>query len=171
MKNQWIRTTGIVALAVIMLSGVNAQPRYGKGNGPGGKGFGPCGQGDGPHMQYNRDFHRGYGKMQSFSLDLTEVQQEQMEALRLEHHKVMKPLKNKMAELKARERTLLSEEQVDMKSIHKVIDDQTDLMNEMRKIQVEHKLAAKEILTDEQIMKLDQRRKFAKKRRAGRNMS
>jgi len=31
-------------------------------------------------------------------------------------------------------------------------------------------LDAKEILTDEQIMKLDQRRKFAKKRRAGRNM-
>ena len=108
--------------------------------------------------------------MQAFALDLTEEQQEQMQTLRLEHYKVMKPLRNQMAELKARERTLISEEEVDMKSIHKVIDNQTDLMNEMRKLQAEHKVAAKEILTDEQVMKLDQRRRFAKRRRAGRNM-
>lgn len=143
-------------LAVIMLSGVDAQPRYGRGNGPEGQGLGPCGQ--------------GYAKMHPFSLDLTEEQLEQMNILKIEHHKVMKPLRNQMAELNARERTLLSEDEVDMKSIHKVIDDQTDLMNKMRKLQAEHKVAARKILTDEQVMKLDQKRKFDKRRKGYRSM-
>jgi hypothetical protein len=56
------------------------------------------------------------------------------------------------------------------KSIHKVIDNQTDLMNKMRKLQAEHKVAAREILTDEQVMKLDQRRKVANRGRGNRNM-
>jgi len=154
MKNRLMKTTGVLVLAVIMLSGIEAQPRYGRGNGPGGQGNGPCGQ----------------GKIHPFALDLTEEQQEQMKSLRLDHHKEMKPLQNKMAELKARERTLLSEEEVNMKSIHKTIDDQTALINKMRKLQAEHKVAAKEILTDEQVMKMEQRRKFAKRRRANRNI-
>lgn len=170
MKNQWIKTTGMLVLAVIMLSGVDAQPRYGRGYGPGGQGYGPCGQGYGPYVRGGQNIGPGYGRMQPFALDLTEEQQEQMQTLRLAHYKVMKPLRNQMAELKARERTLLSEEEVDMKSIHKVIDNQTDLMNEMRKLQAEHRVAAREILTDEQVMQLDQRRKFTKRRSPGRNM-
>ena len=71
-------------------------------------------------------------------------------------------MKNKMAELKARERTLLSEESVDIKEVNKTIDDQTDLMNSIRKLQVEHQLAVKSSLTDEQVMKLQQRRQFAR---------
>ncbi len=99
--------------------------------------------------------------MQQPALDLSEEQQEQMQALRLEHYKVMKPLRNQMAELKAREQTLISEEEVDMKALNKVIDDQTALQNKMRKLSVEHRLAVREILTDEQMMKLDQRRNIA----------
>ena len=136
-------------MAVIMLSGVNAQPR-------GGKGYGPCGQG-------NPDFEPGYGKTQPFAcLDLTEQQQEQMKTLRLEHYKTMKPLRNKMVELKARETTLLSEDEVDMKTVYKVIDDQTDLKNQMHKLRVEHRVAIKEILNDEQVMILEQRGRHAR---------
>lgn len=98
------------------------------------------------------------------ALDLTEEQQEAMKTLRTENYKAINPLKNKMVELKARERTLLSEETVDMKAVNKLIDEQTELSNKMRKIQVAHKVEVKEILTDEQIMKLDQRRKFSKNR-------
>ena len=98
------------------------------------------------------------------ALDLTEDQQEAMTSLRTENYKTMKPLKNKMAELKARERTLLSEETVDIKAVNKLIDEQTELNNKMRKIQVAHKVEVKEILTDEQIMKLDQHRKFSTNR-------
>lgn len=131
-------------IAAFMVTGLNAQsPRQG------GRGSGPSGQGS----------ERKAGIM---ALDLTEEQEEAMTTLRTENHKTMTPLKNKMAELKAKERTLLSEESADMKAINKLIDDQTDLMNQMRKIQVTHKIEVKKILSDEQIMKLDQRRKFSR---------
>ena len=48
------------------------------------------------------------------SLDLTEEQQTEITTLRTAHYKAITPLKNKMVELKARERTLLSEESMDM---------------------------------------------------------
>ncbi len=86
-----------------------------------------------------------------------------MTTLRTEHYKTMTPLKNKMAELKARERTLLSEEKVDMKAINLTIDEQSELMNSMKKLQVKHQIAVKDILTDEQLMKLQQSRQFARR--------
>ena len=116
-------------IAAFMVTGLNAQsPRLG------GRGSGPSGQGS----------ERKAGIM---ALDLTEEQEEAMTTLRTENHKTMTPLKNKMAELKAKERTLLSEESADMKAINKLIDEQTDLMN--------------------QIMKLDQRRKFSRNKGYG----
>jgi Spy/CpxP family protein refolding chaperone len=167
MKNRMIRTAGTILLTVVMVTGLQAQPQYGKGNGPCGLGFGPGGYGFGPggygfcpKGQEGFQSGQGRGRMQQPALDLSEEQQEQMQALRLEHYKVMNPLRNQMAELKAREQTLISEEEVDMKAVNKVIDDQTDLQNKMRKLTVTHKLAVKEILTDEQLMKLDQGRNF-----------
>ena len=87
-----------------------------------------------------------------------------MKTLRLECYKTMNPLKNEMAELKARERTLLSEQEADLKAVNSVIDDQSELLSKIRKLQVEQKLKMKEILTDEQIMKLDQRKNHGKRR-------
>jgi len=147
MKTNLIKTAGLCMLVAIMTTGLNAQsPRQG------GRGAGPYGQGN--------ERMAGYA-----GLDLTEEQQEAMKTLRADNYKAMKPLKNKMVELKARERTLLSEESVDLKAVNKIIDEQTDLSNKMKKIQVAHKVEVKEILTDEQIMKLDQRKKFSKNRR------
>lgn len=119
------------------------------------------------HAQSPRQGHRGMG--QKFSLELTGEQQQQMTALRTEHYKTMKPLQNKMTELKARERTLLSEEPVDMKAVHKVIDEQTTLMNQIRKLQAEHQVASRSILTDEQLMKMDQRRNYTRQQRTNGN--
>ncbi|MEN8158118.1 MAG: Spy/CpxP family protein refolding chaperone [Bacteroidota bacterium] len=150
MKNRWIKTAGAVALAMMMFTGMDAQPRQGRGGGPGGPGTG--------YVQADSDFVPGARAGQQAFLDLTEAQQEEWEALRLKHYKVMKPLRNQMAELKARERTLISEEAVDTKALHKVIDDQTNLMNKIQKLRLEQRLAVREILTDEQLMKLDQRR-------------
>jgi Spy/CpxP family protein refolding chaperone len=154
MKNRMMKTAGTLLLAAVMVTGMQAQAQNGKGNGP-------CGQGYGPNRQECTQFGQGFGRMQQPALDLSEEQQEQMQVLRLEHYKVMKPLRNQMAELKAREQTLISEEEVDMKALNKVIDDQTALQNKMRKLGAEHRLAVREILTDEQMMKLDQRRNFA----------
>jgi Spy/CpxP family protein refolding chaperone len=152
MKTQWNRTKWAILLSVILLTGVNAQPG-------GGRGYGP------QHPD-NQNFVPGQGMAQLFSLDLSTEQQEQMKALRLEHYKVMKPLRLKMAELRAREQTLLSEEPADLKAINQVIDEQTRLMNQIWKNQVEHRLAIREILTDEQQMKLDQHGGFAANRGA-----
>jgi Spy/CpxP family protein refolding chaperone len=96
------------------------------------------------------------------SLDLTEEQQTEITTLRTAHYKAITPLKNKMVELKARERTLLSEESVDMKALNKTIDEQTGLTNKMRKLQVVQQVAVKSLLTDEQVMKLQQGRQFAR---------
>jgi Spy/CpxP family protein refolding chaperone len=144
MKTRNIKFAGALLLGLLMATGIDAQPRQG------GKGFGPRGAGE------------GYGQRMAW-LDLTEAQQEELTTLRTEHFKEITPLKNKMAEFKARERTLLSEESVDMKAVEKTIDEQTDLMNTMRKLQTRHQLEAKSILTDEQVMMLQQRRQFARR--------
>jgi Spy/CpxP family protein refolding chaperone len=127
-----------------MITAVNAQNRQG------GRGQGY----NGSENSYGHQFAK---------LELTEEQEAEMTSLRTGHYKKITPLKNKTAELKARERTLLSEESIDMKAVNKTIDEQTDLMNSMRKLQVEHQLAVKNILTDEQVMKLQQRRQFARR--------
>jgi Spy/CpxP family protein refolding chaperone len=108
------------------------------------------------NAQPNRQGNRGLA-----NLDLSEDQSEQITQLRTEHYKTMKPLRAKMTEIRAKERTLLSEESVDLKAVEKVIDEQTDLLNQIRKQQITHQLAIKNVLTDEQVMKLEQRRRHA----------
>ena len=110
MKTRNIKFAGALLLGLLILTAVNAQPRQG-----------------------------GEGHGQRFaSLDLTEEQQEELTTLRTGHYKEITPLRNKMAELRARERTLLSEEKVDMKAVENTIDEQTDLMNSMKKLQIKH---------------------------------
>ena len=65
-----------------------------------------------------------------------------------------------MIELKAKERALLLEDEVDMKALNSVIDDQTDLNNRIRKQRAEHRVSVRSLLTDEQRMIADQRRSF-----------
>jgi len=130
MKTSNIKFAGILLLGFLVVTALEAQPRYGE---------------------------RGSGQGMA-RLDLTEEQQEELTTLRTEHYKEITPLRNKMAELKARERTLLSEEIVDVKAVEKNIDEQTALLNTMRKLQTKHQLAVKDILSDEQVMKLQQGR-------------
>lgn len=144
MNTRIIKTAGALLLGFLMITAVNAQNRQG-------------GRGQG----YNGS-EKSYGH-QFAKLELTEEQEAKMTSLRTDHYKDITPLRNKMSELKARERTLLSEESIDMKAVNKTIDEQTDLMNSMRKLQVEHQLAVKSNLTDEQVMKLQQRRQFARR--------
>ncbi len=149
MNTKIIKTAGVLFLGFLMVTAVNAQRQ-------GGRGLGPCGAGEGP--QYAQNGRAG----QVARLDLSEEQQAEITTLRTEHYKKITPLKNTMAELKARERTLLSEESVDMKAVNKTIDEQTDLMNNIRKTQTKHQVEVKSLLTDEQVMQLQQRRQFAR---------
>gem|GEM_PF-435418 len=148
MKTQWIRTATMLLLAGVMTVGMNAQPRKGLGYGSnqrtgGGAGFD----------------ENGPGRMAFCSqMDLTDAQQEQLKTLRLEHYKAIQPLRSKMIELKARERTLILEDNADMKALNSVIDEQSDLNNKISKLRVEHRVKVRSLLTDEQKMLMDQRR-------------
>ena len=151
MKTNIIKSTGILFLGLLMATAVDAQPAR-----QGGRGNGYYGNGTGREMQRTR-------------LELTDEQQEQITALRTEHYKAVTPLRYKLAELKAGERTLLSEEDVDMKAVNKNIDEQTEVENSLKKLQAEHQVAVKKILTDEQIMQFRQQRHFANRDNYGRN--
>jgi Spy/CpxP family protein refolding chaperone len=139
MKNQWNRTSLALALSIMMVAGINAQNSDGKGKG-----------------NYENANRPGYG------LDLTEEQEVQLKTLKLEHYKTIKPFRAEMGELKARKSTLMSQDVVDEKAVNKLIDQQTSLTNKLQKKQLTHTLAFREILTDEQLMKLDQKRKHKK---------
>ena len=158
MKNQGIRSITVLAIAMVMLIGVNAQNSGGKGKNQGGQAYGQGGQAYGQrHGQHVQNL-----------LNLDDEQKEALKTLRLKHYKEMKPIKAEIGELQARQLTLMSQEEVDVKSVNKLIDEKTSLMNVMQKKKVNHQLAFREVLTDEQIMKLDQKRKLTGKRKAGR---
>jgi len=146
MKTRIINTAGVFLLAMLMATAMNAQP--------------------------NRHGSRGmtYGEREGRSahLDLTEAQSEEITKLRTDHYTTMKPLRASMAEIRAKERTLLSQETVDLKAVDEVIDQQTGLMNKMKKLQTKHQVAVKNVLSDEQVMKLDQRKRHSARMSQGR---
>jgi Spy/CpxP family protein refolding chaperone len=97
------------------------------------------------------------------ALDLTDEQAESLKTLRLEHYKALRPLQQEMAELRLKKQHLLSADEVDLKAVNKVIDDQTALSNSIQKKNAAHRTEARSMLSDEQRMLLDQRRKMGRK--------
>ena len=144
MKSRNIKSAAALLFGLLLITAVQAQPRQG------GRGFGPGGGGD------------SFGHRLAW-LELSDEQEEEITSLRTQHYKEITPLRNQMAELKARERTLLSEENVDMKAVNKAIDEQTELASSIRKLQVKQQVAIKGLLSDEQLMKMQQRRQFAQR--------
>ena len=134
---------GVLLLSGALVTSLNAQPRQGRNA-------------------------ANSGQRAMAALDLTEEQKTQMEDLRLAHYKEMKPLKAKQQELVAVKRTLMSEPEVDVKGVKSVIDQQTDLQNTIQKKRLDHQMAMKAVLTDQQIMRLDRMKSHAQKRRASR---
>ena len=161
MKTRIIKATGLGFVGILMVTAVYSQsPRYGM------RGWGP----DGARRGYAyglRDTtfadrpNRMMGRM--YWLDLSDEQQEQLTTLRSEQIKAITPLQNKLGELRAKERTLLSEENVDMDAVNKNLDEQSEVTNSIRKLQVEHQLKVKGILTDEQLMQWQSGRHFAQR--------
>ncbi|NOY36466.1 MAG: Spy/CpxP family protein refolding chaperone [Chlorobi bacterium] len=88
-------------------------------------------------------------------LDLTEAQQEQVKELRIAHLKEVLPLKNKMAELKAQYRTLVTAEKTDQKAINNNIDEQTKVLNKIMKSGADFRLKFRDLLTEDQRLILD----------------
>jgi tRNA A37 threonylcarbamoyladenosine dehydratase len=60
----------------------------------------------------------------------------------------------------------MSEQKVNLNEVNSVIDEQTKLSNQIRKMQAAHKVKVKSVFTDEQLMKLEQHKKVRKHRKA-----
>lgn len=121
-----------------------------------------------PNRHGGRGMAYGEGEGRFAYLDLTEAQSAEITSLRTEHYSTMKPLRARMVEIRAKERTLTSEESVDLNAVDKVIDQQTELMNKMRKLQIKHQVAVKNVLSDEQVMKLEQGQRHSARMGQGR---
>jgi Spy/CpxP family protein refolding chaperone len=104
-------------------------------------------RGQGKGMMNNADHKAGY--CQSIP-DLTPDQQAKMETLRTKHIKEVTPLRNELAEKKARLRTLQSADKPDLNSINKVIDEMSAIRANMQKKGAAHRAEISSLLTDDQ---------------------
>lgn len=95
----------------------------------------------------------------------TEEQQEQMKALRLETAKQIKPLRNQLNELEARQQTLTTAEKADMNAIYQNIDKISDVKADIQKIMAKQQQEIRSMLTEEQLLKFDARKDRMKDRR------
>ncbi|MBN2166600.1 MAG: Spy/CpxP family protein refolding chaperone [Marinilabiliaceae bacterium] len=127
----------LFALAtLVLLGGMNTMlAQQGSGNG--------YGKGNGTGL---------YGNQQECNRipDLTDEQMAQIQSLRTAHLKDVLPLRNKMNELQAKQRTLTTGNNIDKTTVNSNIDEITKIKNSLLKKQVAHRLAVRNILTDDQ---------------------
>ena len=93
----------------------------------------------------------------------TEEQREKMKELRLATVKEVKPIKNELGELRAKQRTLTTADNADLNSINKNIDKMSKLQADIKKIVAKQDQEIRAMLTEEQLLKYD-----AMKERRGR---
>lgn len=91
--------------------------------------------------------------------DLTDVQKEEMKAIKMETQKQMQPLKNQLGEKKAKMQTLTTAENVDMAQVEALIDEMSDIRAEMMKIKARQKQKIRSQLTEEQRLAFDSMKK------------
>lgn len=144
---------GIIStmLLTLLTVTVSAQP------GPG-RGYGPCG---GTNQGNFRQ-----AAAENILTDLSGEQKAQLTELRTEHFRQMQNYRNKMGEISAQQRTVMSGYDVDEKAAEKLVDQKTDLMNEQMKTRIAHRAAVNQVLTEEQVLQLEQfrnRRQFAQR--------
>ena len=85
----------------------------------------------------------------------TDEQKETIKELRLEMAKQMKPLRNELGELEAKQRTLTTEANPDMNSVYKNIEKISEVKTEIAKIMAKHNQDVRAMLTEEQLLKYD----------------
>ncbi|TKG90151.1 periplasmic heavy metal sensor [Puteibacter caeruleilacunae] len=90
-------------------------------------------------------------------LNLTDEQKEQMKEIRMTGVKESKPVRDKLRELNARKKTLMTAENADMKAINNLLDKEGELKTELAKLQAKNVQKIRSLLTEEQRMKFDAR--------------
>lgn len=86
---------------------------------------------------------------------LNEGQKESMKQIRLEGAKVLKPFKNELRELHARQITLTTAETADMNAINLNIEKMGKIKTEIAKYHAKQHQEVRSLLTEEQLLKFD----------------
>jgi len=94
----------------------------------------------------------------------TEEQKNAIEEIRLATAKQMKPLRNHLRELNARQQTLTTAEKADLDAIYKNIEKISDVKTEMAKIRATQQQDIRGLMTVEQLLKFDNKKQFMKNR-------
>uniref|UniRef100_UPI003217A36E Spy/CpxP family protein refolding chaperone n=1 Tax=uncultured Draconibacterium sp. TaxID=1573823 RepID=UPI003217A36E len=85
----------------------------------------------------------------------TEDQKTKIKELRLETAKQIKPLKNELNELKAKQQTLTTADNADLKAINANIDKMSGLKADIEKVMAKQHQAIRSMLSEEQLIKFD----------------
>lgn len=85
----------------------------------------------------------------------TEEQQEKMKELRIETAKKVKPLKNELNELQARQQTLTTANKADLNAINDNIDKMSKTRGDIQKAMAKRQQDVRAMLNDEQLIKFD----------------
>lgn len=92
------------------------------------------------------------------SQNFTEEHREQMQKLRLETEKQLKPYQDQMRELRARHQTLVTAEKPDTKAIESSLEKIAEVQLSIAKIRAKHHQEIRAQLTEEQRLQFDKRR-------------
>lgn len=92
------------------------------------------------------------------SQNFTEEQREQMQKLRLETEKQLKPYQDQMRELRARHQTLVTAEKPDTKAIESSLEKIAEVQLSIAKIRAKQHQEIRAQLTEEQRLQFDKRR-------------
>lgn len=109
------------------------------------------------HMQMKKQFENFF----------TEEQREKMKEMRLASAKEIKPIKNELNELRAKQRTLTTADKADLKAINSNIDNMSKLQADIKKIMAKHDQEVRAMLSDEQLLKYDAMKQKRGKRKGG----
>lgn len=104
--------------------------------------------------------HRDFRAQAENTPFFTEEQKEAVKEIRLETAKEMKLLRNQLHELKASHQTLTTAEESDLDAIYESIDEMADVKTEMAKIRARQQQQIRGLLTEEQLLKFDNRKKM-----------
>ncbi|TAJ13657.1 periplasmic heavy metal sensor [Marinilabiliaceae bacterium JC017] len=99
---------------------------------------------------------RAHGERMA-DMNLTDIQKEQIQQLKIDYYKQVLPFKNELNEKKARLKTLASAESVNFKSIEKVLKEESGLHEKIQKAKIRHLREVRSVLNEEQRVLFDTR--------------
>jgi Spy/CpxP family protein refolding chaperone len=108
------------------------------------------------HMN-NKECAMNQKKMMCKKLNLTAEQEASFKKINTDVNRKILPLKNKLNELKARQRTLMTVDLVNRAAVIDVVEDICSTMKELYIIRTNKTIDLRNLLTEEQKMKFDNR--------------